>query len=78
VKKPRGYDPSVDNAILIGTGAAHSIREIDDGGATAPVGRLIVPDPEQRRGWREHFVYGPADKPGSRPIGFGRRHEERS
>lgn len=69
--KPRGYDPAVDSAILLGTGAAHSVRE--DNEPASPAGRLYVPDMEARRGWREHYVYGGDDKPGRRPLGFGRR-----
>lgn len=42
-------------------GQAHSVSGDSD---EEPVGRLLVPDPEQRHGWREHYV--------RRPIGFQR------
>lgn len=35
---------------------------------------LWVPDPEQRRGWREFYIrrQGGSSKPNARPIGFGK------
>lgn len=69
----RAYDPAFDSAILLGVGAAHAVDGPEQS-AVAPAARLLLPDPEQRHGWREHYVF-PADqeKPGRRPIGFGRR-----
>lgn len=44
----------------------------DDRGEIA--GKLYLPDPEQRHGFREYYVHRPPapSKPGARPIGFGR------
>lgn len=55
---------------FLGIGSAHGISGPDDD-PTEPVGRILVPDPEQRRGWREYYVK-PEPKPGElpRPIGF--------
>jgi hypothetical protein len=70
--RPRGYDPAIDNAILLGVGSAHAV-DGPESDTPMPKGRILVPDPEQRHGWREWFIYPPADqKPGRRPIGFGR------
>ena len=35
-----------------------------------------APDPEQRHGWREHYIRrpDPHSKPNTRPVGFGRPH----
>jgi hypothetical protein len=72
VKRPLGYDPSVDSAILVGIGSAHAVSGPDEEPRIA-VGRLLVPDPEQRGGWREFYVHRPPeDKPGRRPLGFGK------
>lgn len=49
-------------------GAAHGVSSDGDDGELA--GRLLVPDPEQRHGWREVYVRRPS--PQRRPIGFQR------
>lgn len=46
-------------------GAAHAIG---DGVPGRVVGVLVIPDPEQRHGWREYYVR--EDPKPSRPIGF--------
>jgi hypothetical protein len=51
--------------------AASNIGPADDRPAVAAV--LWVPDIDARHLYREHYVYRERDKPGSRPIGFGRR-----
>ena len=70
--KYRAYDPSSDSAILLGVGSAHAVHgpEVE---APTPLGCLWVPDPEQRRGWRERYIY-PEPKPGAerRRLGFGK------
>jgi hypothetical protein len=38
----------------------------------APLATLWIPDPEQRRGWRERYVYPDKPKPNGKPIGFRR------
>ena len=38
----------------------------------APLATLWIPDPEQRRGWRERYVYSDKPKPNGKPIGFRR------
>jgi hypothetical protein len=70
VKRPIGYDPSMDSAILLGVGSAHAIE-----GASETRGRLsghiLIPDVDERRGWREWYVYQPAPEPAQRrPLGF--------
>jgi hypothetical protein len=58
--------------VYLGIGTVHNVGEADDDKGR-PSGRLYVPDPEQRSGWREHYVPQKAEpKPGARPIGFGR------
>lgn len=37
-----------------------------------PLATLWIPDPEQRRGWRERYVYKDKPKPNGKPIGFRR------
>ena len=45
--------------------------QVSDGSSSdRALARLYVPDPEQRHGWREFYVY-PPDKP-RRPTGFRR------
>jgi len=70
MKRPIAYDPSVDGAILLGVGSAFAVSGPDEDKPLA-VGRLLLPDPEQRAGWRESYVYKPAsEKPARRPLGF--------
>jgi hypothetical protein len=70
-RRVRGEDD--DNLLTyLGVGSAHSIAEPQDEDVK-PAGRLFVPDPEQRHGWREFYVKpAPVEKPGTRPLGFGR------
>lgn len=69
------YRPLTDDdddpaSTLMGSGSAHAVSGADDD-HDAPAGVVWIPDPEQRRGWRERYVY-PAPKPGAerRPLGF--------
>jgi len=56
--------------MLIGIGSAHSVSGPDED-KPAVAGKLYLPDPEQRNGWREFYVHKPpAQKPGARPLGF--------
>jgi len=69
--KPRAYVAD-GSEHLIGIGAVFSVGGPDDEKAEV-AGKLYVPDPEQRNGWREFYVHKPAVvKPGARPLGFGR------
>lgn len=45
------------------------------GESAAPVAVLWVPDPEQRHGWREAYIY-PVEKPRP-PVGFRKPGERR-
>jgi hypothetical protein len=70
-QRPKGYITD-GSEYLIGIGSAHAVSEASDAPRRA-VGRLVVPDPEQRHGWREVYVYRDADaaQP-ARPLGFRR------
>lgn len=69
--KPRAYITD-GSEMLIGVGTAHAISGPDDEKPDV-AGRLLVPDPEQRHGWREFYVpKPPTAKPGARPLGFAR------
>jgi hypothetical protein len=58
---------------LIGIGSAHGVFPADEE-RQHPAGRIYVPDPESRHGWREYYIDSlPREKPGARPLGFGRR-----
>ena len=58
--------------MLIGIGSAHAVADAAEDKAEV-AGRLYVPDPEQRHGWREFYVHKPTiAKPGARPLGFGK------
>lgn len=63
-------DDDVYSVGLIGIGTAHAVFGPDEETPKA-AGVLWVPDPEQRRGWRERYVYAET-KPGAerRPMGF--------
>jgi hypothetical protein len=66
----RAYDPMYDSAILLGIGSAHAISDNGDD-QPRPVGVLWLPDPEQRRGWRERYVMSEVKPNGERRrIGF--------
>jgi hypothetical protein len=56
------YSPSLQN------GSVHDLADSSPESTTAAI--LLVPDPEQRRGWREYYVR--TDKPNERhePMGF--------
>lgn len=69
--RPRRDDDDWYPLVYLGIGTAHAIGEGED--KPDPIGRLYVPDPEQRHGWREYYIRpAPQEKPGRRPIGFGR------
>lgn len=73
MKRPRAddYDDWWWPASL-GMGTVHDLADRDEPNETAAI--LLVPDPEQRRGWREYYVS--KDKPKSkrpRQIGFRTR-----
>lgn len=58
--------------MLVGIGMVHGISGPDEDSPEV-AGKLYVPDPEQRHGWREFYVHKPPQqKPGARPLGFGR------
>jgi hypothetical protein len=58
--------------MLIGIGSVFAMNGPDDDKPDV-AGKLYVPDPEQRNGWREFYVHKPpAWKPGARPLGFGK------
>lgn len=69
---PRSYITD-GSEMLVGIGSVFSLSGPEDV-PTEPAGKLYVPDPEQRYGWREFYVHKPTvqEKPGARPIGFGR------
>jgi hypothetical protein len=71
VPRPHADDENRYWPTFFGIGQAHAIANADD---ELPAGRLVVPDPEQRHGWREHYVpAAPATaKAGTRSIGFRR------
>lgn len=52
-------------APFLSLGSVHALTE---GSNDPPVAILLVPDPEQRRGWREHYVE--AEEPERSRIGF--------
>lgn len=70
--RPKAYDPAVDSAILLGTGSAHSVAGADEvRGRLA--GHIVIPDIEERHGWREWYVYqSTPEAPTRRPLGFER------
>ena len=51
-----------------GTGSVHDLADSSEEGKTAAI--LLVPDPEQRKGWREYYVMH--DKPNTRPEPMSR------
>ena len=68
--RTRGYDPSVDSAILLGVGQAHNVANAEEGRGRL-AGHIIIPDVDERRGWREWYVYQPAPEAlARRPLGF--------
>jgi hypothetical protein len=71
VRRPHADDDDWDAPTFFGIGQAHAIANEDD---ELPAGRLVVPDPEQRHGWREHYVPAApaAAKARTRSIGFRR------
>lgn len=71
MRRPRADEDALYPTFL-GIGQAHPVSEAHEEKGDI-VGRLYVPDPEQRHGWREFYVHRePAPKPGARPIGFGK------
>jgi hypothetical protein len=64
--EPRSDPPSLDS---VGHG---EVTEAGSGSgstsASRPAAVLWIPDPEQRRGWREYYVY--RDEPARCPMGF--------
>lgn len=55
---------------FLGIGQAHGVAPPDDE-SPEPAGVVWVPDPEQRRGWRERYITKEGEpKPGARPMGF--------
>jgi hypothetical protein len=70
VKRPRGFD-DYDTPWFLGTGAASTMSGPDDeneGGYPAAV--LWLPDPEQRHGWRERYVWRDRQPVDRRALGF--------
>jgi hypothetical protein len=62
--EPQSDSPSSDS---VGHG---EVTEAGSGSTSTsrPAAVLWIPDPEQRRGWREYYVY--RDEPARRPMGF--------
>jgi hypothetical protein len=56
-----------DGPAIIGQGQAHAVA---DAPGEKPVGKLYLPDPEQRRGWREYYVPQSGAGDAERPVGF--------
>lgn len=57
---------------LVGVGSVFGLTGPEDEPKEV-AGKLYVPDPEQRNGWREFYVHKSAQqKPGARPLGFGK------
>ncbi len=69
-RRPRADDDYLYPTYL-GIGSTTPMSGPDDKPGRA-VGRLIIPDPEQRHGWRESYVYRDTDEPKMRRIGFRR------
>jgi len=67
--RPKAYGTD-GSEMLIGIGSAHSVSGPDDEKPEV-AGKLYLPDPEQRNGWREFYVHKPlTQKPGARALGF--------
>jgi hypothetical protein len=65
--RPRGEDEWYGPA-FVSMGQAHAISG-DADEQPSPIAVLWIPDPEQRRGWREKYLY--AEKaPERRAVGF--------
>ena len=69
-RRPRA-DEDDEVGTFLGFGSVTTL-ESNEGDHGPIAGRLYVPDPEARRGWREYYVHHPTRKPGARPLGFGR------
>lgn len=68
MRRPKRCDDDWWEARILGVGQAHAVSGDGDRGDLA--GRLLLPDPEQRHVWREHYVYRPSPP---RPVmGFQR------
>jgi hypothetical protein len=69
-----GDDPEPDDEPQSDSPSSDSVGhgEVTEAGAGSsqcrPAAVLWIPDPEQRRGWREYYVY--RDEPARRPMGF--------
>jgi hypothetical protein len=71
IRKPRAYIAD-GSEHLIGVGAVFGLTGPDDDKPDV-AGKLYVPDPEQRHGWREFYIHkAVSEKPGARSIGFGK------
>ena len=70
-QRPRAYITD-GSEMLIGIGSAHALTGPEDDKPEI-AGKLYLPDPEQRHGWRESYISkAPQEKPGARPLGFGK------
>ncbi len=68
--RPGSYDPAFDSAILLGVGSAHNVASADEARGRL-AGHIVIPDVDERRGWREWYVYHPAPEAAARlPLGF--------
>lgn len=56
-------------------GSTHAVSEEHPKGRL--VGHLIIPDVDERRGWREWYVYRDAGAPDRTLVGFRRPGEEK-
>ena len=68
--RPRHCDDDPVPGTILGTGSAHAVLG-PDGPQERHVGGILVPDPEERRGYRVWYVY-PEPRPGDgqRSMGF--------
>jgi hypothetical protein len=70
MKRPRGSED--DDVVEIGMGSAQAASGEPRSPRGRLVGHILVPDIDERHGWREWFVYqGPSPK-NWRPVGFGK------
>ncbi len=68
MKRPRSFgEEDYFFGPYLGHGSVHDLGDSSPPDETAAI--LVVPDPEQRRGWREYYVY--RDKPNAKPEPMG-------
>lgn len=67
MKRQRSEDEYYIEYVALGMGSVHDLADSSASPPTAAI--LWLPDPEQRRGYREYYVQ--ADKPNERPEPMG-------